>query len=247
MDFNIREYSRNFPGVVVEPETAFSLEAKLLREACTLLGWSFRVANNGNRELGAIPCGSVDWTREYMKQYGIDPPIDPYPEFLHHLLYRHVWFSEKWPHAVRCFIKPARREKHFNGFVKFANSYVGKKHKESYWCSTIVEFGREMRCYVANSQILSCFYEPPSRENDHVPESFDVNDLPTITFPNDTWCGTIDFGFLKTGEIALVEAHQNPFACGWYGETVLRRGGSWSVYAEWLQKSWETMLLLANK
>ena len=244
MQFDPGLYAENFPGFIIDPKDRYSGEARLLREIAMFMHWDIDVANTANLASMAVPMGSVHWVREYAKRYGIEMPIDPYPEFLHHLLYRKVWFSEKWPHAERCFVKPARTEKRFTGFVKHPNSYIGKKHNESYWCSEVVEFQKEFRVYVLNSINLAGHWDPLS-QIDHVnflsvPKPL----IPEFEFPHEHWCGTIDFGILKTGEVALVEAHQNPFSCGWYGKMSLHEG---AVYGAWLKCSWSTLLALANK
>jgi hypothetical protein len=50
-----------------------------------------------------------------------------------------------------------------------------------------------------------------------------------IMIPND-YFGALDFGRLRSGELALVEAN-SPYACGWYGKNN-------EIYVDWLIKGW---------
>jgi hypothetical protein len=120
------------------------------------------------------------------------------------------------------FVKPADKHKRFTGLIT-KGGYI-KKKRGPYWCSEVVKFINEWRYYIANGKVLTGEWYWGDEVN--TPDAPELN----ITIPN-TFCGTLDFGTLDTGELALVEAHP-PYSCGWYGKNN-------SLYVEWLIKGWK--------
>jgi hypothetical protein len=169
---------------------------------------------------GFIPEGTVEWCENFLSKDRTTP--DYYPDFLKDHLFRKVWKTDKWPMEKGVFIKPANRHKRFTGFITFGG--YRKKKRGPYWCSEVVSFTNEWRYYIADGKILTG--EWYSGDEINTPDAPELN----IKIP-DGYCGAIDFGTLKTGELALVEAH-SPYACGWYGKKN-------ELYIEWLVKSWE--------
>ena len=169
-----------------------------------------------------IPVGSVEFC---LKTLGKSVIPDYYPVFLIKHQYRTVWETDVWPLGKKVFIKPADKYKRFTGFVT-NGGYKGKK-KPPYWCSDVVQFTNEWRYYVANGKILTGEW--------YYGDEINTPDAPTldIEIPSN-YCGALDFGTLKTGEIALVEAN-HPFACGWYGK-------DYKLYAQWIIEGWKYML-----
>jgi len=166
---------------------------------------------------GWVPCGTVPWTSAVLGETVVP---DYFPEFLRPWVTRKVWREEKWP-LYRVFIKPADEHKRFTGFVT-RGTYSGKK-RGPYWCSEILSFQSEWRCYVANGEMLGAHWywgqhgvaEPPSLN---------------IAWPSN-WCGTADFGMLHDGKIELIETN-HPFSCGWYGKGI-------EHYAEFITLGWK--------
>jgi len=168
-----------------------------------------------------VPNGSVEWCLASLNKTCTP---DYYPEWLLPHLHRRVWREDKWL-LEPVFIKPADRYKRFNGFVT-TGSYR-KKKKPPFWCSTIVQFENEWRYYISHGKVLTSGWY--SGDEINTPQSPPLN----IEIPS-SYCGAVDFGFLKTGEFALVEAN-HPFACGWYGKDT-------ENYLQWLVDGWEYML-----
>lgn len=169
-----------------------------------------------------IPVGSVEYCLKALKK-NVTP--DYYPEFLKKHLYRNVYQTNTWPLGSKVFIKPADKYKRFTGFV--TNGGYKKKKRGPYWCSDVVKFDNEWRYYVANGSILTGEW--------YYGDEINTPNAPTlnIDIPKN-FCGAIDFGTLKTGELALVECN-HPFACGWYGK-------DYKLYTKWIIAGWNYML-----
>jgi hypothetical protein len=165
-----------------------------------------------------IPIGSIEWT---LLSFGkILEPVN-YPDFLKDHLHRKVWRSDKWILDQKLFVKPADRAKRFNGFVT-NGGYKGKK-KPPYWYSEVVHFVDEWRYYVTKGKVVAGEWYWGSPEEPPAPEL-------KIEIP-ETYSGSIDMGYLLTGEFALVEADL-PYATGWYGEKDHER------YFQWIIDGW---------
>lgn len=165
-----------------------------------------------------IAVGNVEWCVSVLGK-NITP--DYYPIFLQNHLFRNVWKTDKWPLGEKVFVKPADIYKRFTGFIT-NGGYKGKK-RGPYWCSDIVKFENEWRYYIADGKTLCGEWYWGDDINTPIAPELNI-DIPT------NWCGTLDFGQLSTGELALVEAH-HPFACGWYGK-------NHELYVEWVVKGW---------
>lgn len=164
-----------------------------------------------------IPIGSVDFCAPF---YG-NHRVDFYPDFLRNHLHRDIAHSVGGFHPLLpVFVKDATCWK------SLTPASVYPVHKEiplgNYLLSDVVIFADEWRYYVAQGRIYaSGWYRGFAFEE--TPPAIDV------AFPQN-FSGSVDFGRLSTGEIALVEAHA-PFACGWYGD-------NHSKYIQWLADSW---------
>ena len=169
-----------------------------------------------------IPSGSVEWCTNSL---GYIPIPNYYPDWCAHLLYRNVWKSNEWEFK-RVFCKPADKHKRFTGFKTFGT--YKKKKKPPFWYSDIVEFKDEYRYYVSNGKIIFAdwYWNEQNRDGEIIePPLLDL-DIPK------GWCGTIDMGYLSTGEFALIECHP-PFSCGWYGGSK-----NIEIYMQWLVDGW---------
>jgi hypothetical protein len=170
-----------------------------------------------------VPSGSVDWCSKILGRI-VKP--DYFPDWCRHLLYRNVWYSDKWLFQ-KAFVKPADKHKRFVGF-QTTGSYK-KKKKPPFWYSDIVHFKDEFRYYITNGKIV--FADWYWNEDNRDGEILNPPDL-NLSIPS-SWCGTIDMGFLDTGELALIECHP-PFACGWYGGS-----SNTEIYMQWLIDGWK--------
>lgn len=171
-----------------------------------------------------VPCGSVEWC---LKSLGTPVTPNYYPTWLKDHLHRKVWKSDEWILGEKLFVKPSDKHKRFTGFCTFGT--YRKKKKRPYWYSEIVNFTNEWRYYITHGQIVFSEWYYGDEVNTPNAPTLDVN-IP------DTFSGTLDFGTLDNGKLALVEAHE-PFGCGWYGRMEN------DIYAQWLADGWRYMLL----
>ena len=195
-----------------------SLEAKCVIKYCLMRDILLRkVPDKGCRcPDDLVPSGSVEWCLK-----SLDPYVpDYYPEWLSAHLHRKVWRTDKWP-LEKVFIKPSDKDKRFTGFV--TSGTYRKKKKGPFWCSEIVQFENEWRYYIAEGRILCGEWYCGDDINMPAAPELDL-DIPP------GYCGAVDFGRLKTGELALVEANAS-FACGWYGKKD-------ELYMKWLVDGW---------
>lgn len=166
-----------------------------------------------------IPCGSIEWCTLSMGKTIVP---DYYPEWMSKYLHRKVWKADKWILGEKYFVKPADIHKRFTGFCTFGT--YSKKKKPPYWYSEIVTFVNEWRYYISNGKVLCGHWYDGDEIN--TPDAPELD----IYIPNG-FCGTLDFGYLTTGEFALIEVHE-PFAVGWYGNM------EDDVYLQWLIDGW---------
>ncbi len=172
---------------------------------------------------GWIPVGNVSWCSAVLGRKIVP---NYYPAFLSAHLRRHVWQDERWPIGLKVFIKPADVYKRFNGLL--TNGTQKHKRRGPYWCSDVVRFRDEWRYYVIKSQVVAArWYTGPVDSPQAAPEI-------SVEWPIG-WCGTVDFGRLDDGSLALVEAH-HPFAVGWYGTLAES-----AIFAEWTVSGWSWM------
>jgi len=166
-----------------------------------------------------IPCGSVQWC---LHNLGVDIKPNYYPDWLKDHLHRKVWESNEWILGEKLFVKPSDKQKRFTGFI--THGTYRKKKKRPYWYSEVVTFTNEWRYYVTNGKILCGEWYDGDEVN--TPDAPELN----ISIPT-SFSGTIDFGTLPDGTLALVEAHE-PFACGWYGDK------EDYTYLQWIVDGW---------
>lgn len=171
-----------------------------------------------------VPSGSIEWCLLSLGR-SIEP--DYYPEWLTPHLHRKVWKADKWVLGDKLFVKPADRHKRFTGFTTFGT--YSKKKKGPYWYSEIVHFENEWRYYVTKGKILCGHW--------YAGDEINTPDAPVLDIEvPDTFSGTLDFGTLSDGSMALVEAHE-PFACGWYGNKADE------TYLQWIVDGWKYLQL----
>ncbi len=176
-----------------------------------------------------IPVGPVDWCEEILG-YTVKPNY--YPSFLKDYLFRKVIETNYIVNP--CFVKPADKHKRFNG-VKFPIEETDlseedlKLYSPPYYCSELVSFDCEWRCYIHKGMIIRC-YQYKGMEELHI-------NMPDLPIPND-WYGTLDFGLMfdpqRQLRFGLVEAHP-PYAIGWYGNMSLTNISS---YVSLLVEGW---------
>lgn len=188
----------------------------------------FNKAEDVPLSVNFVPCGVIDWVTSIL---GYVPIPNYYPIWLHHLLCRNIWTSNKWPMTANIFVKPYDKPKRFKATIT-TGTYRGKK-KPPYYCSDKVNFVDEWRYYVVDGQIIYASWYDGQNE-DLEPPQFDQSVIPT------NWCGCIDMGMLDNGKFALVECGE-PYSIGWYGKF-----DNGSLYATFLIEGWKYILNLKN-
>lgn len=171
-----------------------------------------------------IPCGNVDWGLSVLGR-NITP--DYYPEFLSEYISRKIWKADN--HPIGVFVKPADKFKRFSGIISALNSderWFCDTIKPPFWCSEVVKFQDEWRCYVQGGKLLGCYWYAGVDDSPKDPPK----EIFSISWPED-WYGAADFGILDNGKLELVECHP-PFACGWYGK-------NHEEYASWITFGWK--------
>lgn len=172
-------------------------------------------------ERGDIVVGYVNTVRDRLYDFGITAPEMDYPEELKKYLGRKIWQTTMsvvsndptcWP----VFVKPLE-DKQFTGVVvRSTKDLVGcglVGVDQDVYCSEIVDFVAEWRCFVRYGRILSvrpykgdwrCHYDADVIENA-------VKEY--VTAPNGY---AIDFGLTKDGRTLLIEVNDG-YALGCYG------------------------------
>ena len=172
--------------------------------------------------------GDMDAMHGAMSQLGIAiPQPDDYPACLQSFLHRRVWkarlgdveraVSEDMGPPV--FVKPSVRRKSFTGRVfRGAGDFMrvgGTSRRQEVWCSQVVDWRSEFRLYVVGSEISALDHyagDPGVTLDLTVVESALLAYRVSGRAPS---AYGIDFGVLKTGETALVEANDG-YALGAY-------------------------------
>ncbi len=174
-----------------------------------------------------VAVGSVSFVRSALRQLGQQlPPHKPYPEPLHHLLYRKVSKLPSLNEAKllvssgrKLFVKPAGW-KRFTGFVvEFEDDmrFNGASGRQPVWIAEPVRFVSEWRAYVAGGQLLDLCLADHGGDVNAMPDRTIIEDaIQRLTANRDTPAGyVIDFGVLDSGETALIEMNDG-FSMGAY-------------------------------
>lgn len=204
--------------------TQFSLQRSesLSREQLAIINAGRDYAVEKRCTPGLIPIGDVPYCEAV---FGTQPHIkDFYPEFLRSYYRRMIDVSgitSRLSGGMQAglFIKDATQWKsEFGARI----SKEGERLTVPHWWSEVVEFVDEWRYYVADGRIIASGWYQGENEDATAP-AIDV-EWPT------GFSGAVDFGTLRDGRVALVEAHA-PFACGWYGDDP-------NLFAEWQEIAW---------
>lgn len=174
--------------------------------------------------LDCIPIGTVEFCEAVAPE---QPTIkDFYPQFLRPFLRRRVWLTHLGFPGGSVFDKDIFVKRADAWKSDFESRVVSAKEivpVGDYWLSDPVEFMQEWRYYIASGSIVCSGWYAGEDENWPSPKL-------NIEWPAN-YSGAVDFGLLRTGGIALVEAHA-PFACGWYGEDPCE-------YTYWQAEAWK--------
>jgi hypothetical protein len=191
--------------------------------------------------------GDMDAMHGAMSQLKIDIPLpDDYPDSLKPFLHRRVWKSTLDEVERRLldedrppvFVKPSARAKNFTGrvFSSFGDfAYIGAvSRRQEVWCSEVVAWRSEYRVYTIDDEIVGV---------DHYSGEPDVAlDIDVVRSALAAYRASgrapsaygIDFGVLRTGETALVEANEG-YALGAYQIAA-------EPYTDLLMRRWQELL-----
>lgn len=182
-----------------------------------------------------------------MKQLGIPIPLpNDYPKVLTHLLHRDIWLSTLGEVEQRVsagseepvFIKPAERLKNFTGRVIESPSdlyFMGNaSRRQKVWCSQVVQWRSEFRAYVVGTDVVGLDHyggdenvRPCDRTIAEAVKAYRASGEAPAAYG-------IDFGVLKDGQTALVEANDG-YSLGAYKVAAI-------PYAEVLFVRWAELL-----
>jgi hypothetical protein len=171
--------------------------------------------------------GQIPSVQEALRQLGISPPAPlDYPQALLSYMKRRVWKSSvgrvtqsAWDDVPAVFVKPARRQKGFTGFVLDGPDtlcqFEGVGKKQEIWCSTPVCFLSEWRAFVLNHKLLGAYLYTGDED---LPLNTELLDEMIARYAqHDAPVGyALDIGVLDNGETALVEVNDG-FGLGKYG------------------------------
>lgn len=207
----------------------FNVNAFLANEGFEFLGWeiqkykSYKEIKDDNPE--NIVVGGIANVRGHLGSLGISfenhSEID-YPESLNPFLKRRIWNTTindlyRSPDNWNIFIKPKNETKKFTGkIIKEAKDFIGLlNHEEDteIWCSEIVEFVTEWRCFIRYGVILDIRYYKGAWDS--------RIDLTTVknaidAFTHAPAAYALDFAVDKQGNMFLVEVNDG-HSLGTYG------------------------------
>jgi len=189
--------------------------------------------------------GTIPSVLGALKQLGADTePPDDYPEALHPYLHRRVWRATLrdievgvWEGSPAVFAKPAGRLKAFTGRVFRGSddlySLGSASRRQDVWCSEVVEWRSEWRCYVVRDSIVSIDHYSGDASA-HVDVDVVRSAIARYRTSGAPSAYAIDFGVLGDGHTALVEANEG------YGLGAYAIGAD--DYTELLMVRWRELL-----
>lgn len=181
---------------------------------------------NYNLQCDEIPIGNINFVEHFLNRV-VKP--DYYPEWSKSLWHRLIFYSESKKIFLDkdFFVKPADKNKRFKAIIT-KGCYKGSK-KPPYVVSTLIDINHsigEWRLYVQEGKIIFCGWYSELEIEEQILDNKYINQIQKL-IPSD-WCGTVDVGFLKSGELVLIECN-NPYSCGWYGKIE-----QFEIYINWL-------------
>lgn len=169
-----------------------------------------------------IIVGYIGDIRISLRKFGIEIPYLNYPEELSKYLGRKVWKSTLYniannPENWGVFIKPIYDAKRFTGVVVNSSrdliACAGSLGDTEVWCSEVVNFVTEWRCFVRYGEILDV-----KRYKGDWRDSFDASVIEQAVkdFTSAPKGYGVDFGITDKGETLLIEVNEG-YSLGAYG------------------------------
>lgn len=168
-----------------------------------------------------VVVGYVDSVRQRLCDFGITTPEIDYPEELKNFLGRKVWKAklsqianvpERWP----VFIKPVEDKKFTGTVVKSPKDLIGCGtigENPDVFCSEIVNFKAEWRCFVRYGKILDV---RPYKGDWRLHYDSAVIERAVFEFSLGPKAYAIDFGLTDNGKTLMIEVNDG-YALGSYG------------------------------
>lgn len=186
----------------------------------------------------AVPVGTVEFVSAVMAAREIDQPAHlSYPECLHQFLCREVWEGRFGDVNGDVFVKPRHEIKSFTGAL-LSNLSPCQTIASDFpvWFSGPVEFVSEWRYYVLCGEVVGAGRYDDGDDNSPEP---DINAVLAAASAmsasgNELSGYALDFGVLRDGRTALVEANDG-WALGYYKGTCSAVDYAKLLHARWLQ------------
>jgi hypothetical protein len=220
----------------------YNVNAFIANEGFEHLGWEthkyWLVDEIEDNDPATLVVGGIGNVRKRLKNVGIEKPFGEidYPAELTKYLGRKVWTSTieelfDNEHNWNVFIKPRNDTKKFTGkVVKEYKDFIGlvdKSNPTEIWCSEIVTFKTEWRCFIRYNSILDIrqYKGVWDSKLDLTVVQNAVND-----FKSSPSAYALDFGIDEDNHMKLVEVN-NGHSLGSYGISSIN-------YAKFLSARW---------
>lgn len=223
----------------------YNVNAYVANEGFQTLGWEtekyFSVDEITDNDPESLIVGGIGNVRKRLEKFGVEIPSNEidYPKELEKYLGRKVWVStieeifrdeQKW----NIFIKPKKETKKFVGkVVKDYKDFIGivdNDNPTQIWCSEIVNFKTEWRCFIRYGEILDV------RQYKGVWDSkIDLSVIKNAIkdFESSPASYALDFGIDENDTMKLVEINDG-HSLGTYGISPIN-------YAKFLSARWSEL------
>jgi hypothetical protein len=223
----------------------YNVNAYVANEGFQTLGWEtekyFSVDEITDNDPESLIVGGIGNVRKRLEKFGVERPSNEidYPKELEKYLRRKVWVStieeifrdeQKW----NIFIKPKKETKKFVGkVVKDYKDFIGivdNDNPTQIWCSEIVNFKTEWRCFIRYGEILDV------RQYKGVWDSkIDLSVIKNAIkdFESSPASYALDFGIDENDTMKLVEIND--------GHSLGTYGISPTNYAKFLSARWSEL------
>ncbi len=220
----------------------YNVNAYVANDGFQTFGWEtekyFSVNAITDNDPESLIVGGIGNVRARLKQLGIDRPLTEidYPQELKKYFGRNVWEStieevlnneQNW----NIFIKPKKETKKFVGkvIVDFKDfiGLVDKDNPTEIWCSEIVNFKTEWRCFIRYGQILDIRQYKGAWDS-----KLDLQVIQNAVkdFKSAPAAYALDFGIDENNVMKLVEVND--------GHSLGTYGISGTNYAKFLSARW---------
>jgi ATP-grasp domain, R2K clade family 3 len=220
----------------------YNVNAYIANDGFQTLGWEttkyFSIDEIIDNDPESLIVGGIGNVRKRLKQVGIESSSDEldYPKELEKYLGRKVWAStieeifnddQHW----NIFIKPKKETKKFVGkVIKEYKDFIGLVDKDNpteIWCSEIVNFKTEWRCFIRYGEILDIRQYKGAWDS-----KLDLGVIKNAVedFKSSPASYALDFGIDENNIMKLVEVNDG-YSLGAYGISATN-------YAKFLSARW---------